>query len=88
MSREMETKEAKLRIERLDSSRSGRSLCYIDQAVLDNMRLSTGDIVEIIGRKRTAITEMSSINMRNLFRFIRGNPWTSLTLVYDICGKN
>ncbi len=50
----METKEAKLRIERLDSSRSGRSLCYIDQTVLDNMRLSTGDIVEIIGRKRTA----------------------------------
>ncbi|NVM45114.1 MAG: CDC48 family AAA ATPase [Candidatus Lokiarchaeota archaeon] len=54
MSIEMETKEAKLRIERLDSSRSGRSLCYIDQTVLDNMRLSTGDIVEIIGRKRTA----------------------------------
>jgi len=47
-------KTSKLRIERLDASRSGRSLCYIDQTVLDNMRLSTGDIVEIIGRKRTA----------------------------------
>jgi len=48
------TEMPRLKIVRLDSARSGRSLCYIDQAVLDNMRLSTGDIVEIIGRKRTA----------------------------------
>ena len=48
------TEMPRLRIARLDKSRSGRTLCYIDQAVLDNLRLSTGDIVEIIGRKRTA----------------------------------
>ncbi|MCK4287379.1 MAG: AAA family ATPase, partial [Candidatus Lokiarchaeota archaeon] len=27
---------------------------YIDQDILDNLRLSTGDIIEIIGKKRTA----------------------------------
>ena len=54
MSIEKVKEAVKLRIERLDASRSGRSLCYIDQTILDNMRLSTGDIIEIIGRKRTA----------------------------------
>jgi small GTP-binding protein len=47
-------KTSKLRIERLDASRNGRSLCYIDQTITDNLGLSTGDIIEIIGRKRTA----------------------------------
>ncbi|MFX0049254.1 MAG: CDC48 family AAA ATPase, partial [Candidatus Hermodarchaeota archaeon] len=51
---ENEKKSANLRVERLESSRSGRSLCYIDQAILDNLGLATGDIIEIIGRKRTA----------------------------------
>jgi len=50
----MEKNIAKLRVERLEASRSGRSLCYIDQDILDNLRLSTGDIIEIIGKKRTA----------------------------------
>ena len=54
MSIEKVKRTAKLRIERLESSRSGRSLCYIDQNILENLGLSTGDIVEIIGRKRTA----------------------------------
>ncbi|NHJ20690.1 MAG: AAA family ATPase [Candidatus Lokiarchaeota archaeon] len=54
MSIESENRSAKLRIERLESSRSGRSLCYIDQDVLEKIGLSTGDIIEIIGRKRTA----------------------------------
>jgi transitional endoplasmic reticulum ATPase len=54
MSREMEKNIAKLRVERLEASRSGRSLCYIDQDILDNLRLSTGDIIEIVGKKRTA----------------------------------
>ena len=54
MSRERLNKTAKLRIDRLEPNRSGRSLCYIDQAILDNLGLATGDIVEIIGRKRTA----------------------------------
>jgi len=54
MNIENEKKSASLRVERLESSRSGRSLCYIDQDTLDNLGLSTGDIIEIIGRKRTA----------------------------------
>ena len=54
MSRESVKRTAKLRVERLEPSRSGRSLCYIDQTVLDNLGLSTGDIVELIGKKRTA----------------------------------
>ncbi|MFX0077011.1 MAG: AAA family ATPase, partial [Candidatus Hermodarchaeota archaeon] len=54
MSTDSEIRTAKLRVERLESSRSGRSLCYIDQNILDNLGLSTGDIIEIVGRKRTA----------------------------------
>jgi len=37
-----EIKEAKLRIEELDKSRSGRSLCYIDQNILEQLGLTTG----------------------------------------------
>ncbi|MHA1472479.1 MAG: AAA family ATPase, partial [Promethearchaeota archaeon] len=47
-------KSVKLRVERLEPSRSGRSLCYVDQSIMERLRLSTGDIIEIIGRKRTA----------------------------------
>lgn len=54
MSIERVKRTAELRVERLESSRSGRSLCYIDQGILDNMGLATGDIIEIVGRKRTA----------------------------------
>ncbi|TXT59795.1 MAG: Cell division cycle protein [Promethearchaeota archaeon] len=45
---------AKLRIERLDKSRSGRSLCYVDQEILNQLGLNTGDIIEIRGKKKTA----------------------------------
>ena len=54
MNNEGMPKSAKLRIERLESSRSGRSLCYVDQSIMESLRLSTGDIIEIIGRKKTA----------------------------------
>lgn len=47
----MET--TKLRIERLDKERSGRSLCYIDQQAMKDLGLSTGDIIEIKGKKKT-----------------------------------
>ncbi|MFW9946958.1 MAG: CDC48 family AAA ATPase [Candidatus Odinarchaeota archaeon] len=57
-----ETKEAKLRIEELDKSRSGRSLCYIDQSVLEQLGLTTGNIIEIRGKKKTTGIVVSSIN--------------------------
>jgi transitional endoplasmic reticulum ATPase len=45
---------AKLRIERLDKSRAGRSLAYVDQEILNQLGLNTGDIIEIRGKKKTA----------------------------------
>ena len=45
-------KEIKVRIEELEKSRSGRSLCYIDQEIVENMGLSTGSIIEIRGKKK------------------------------------
>ena len=52
---ELKKKEAKLRIERLEKNRSGRSLCYVDQDVMNILGLHTGDVLEIIGnKKRTA----------------------------------
>lgn len=47
-------KTAKLRIERLEPSRSGRSLCYVDQSIMESLGIATGDIIEIISKKRTA----------------------------------
>jgi len=55
-------KEAKLRIEELDKSRSGRSLCYIDQNILEQLDLTTGNIIEIRGKKKTTGIVVSSIN--------------------------
>jgi transitional endoplasmic reticulum ATPase len=54
-------KTAKLRIERLEKSRSGRSLCYIDQNVMIELGLNTGDIIEIKGKKKTTGIAVSSI---------------------------
>ncbi|MFX0003012.1 MAG: CDC48 family AAA ATPase [Candidatus Hodarchaeota archaeon] len=54
------SKTPKLRIERLDKSRSGRSLCYIDQDVMFEMGLNTGDIIEIRGKKKTTGIAVSS----------------------------
>lgn len=45
---------AKLRIERLDKSRAGRSLAYVDQEMLNQLGLNTGDVIEIRGKKKTA----------------------------------
>ncbi|MHA1148488.1 MAG: CDC48 family AAA ATPase [Promethearchaeota archaeon] len=51
----------KLRIERLEKNRSGRSLCYIDQYVLEKLGLVTGDIIEIKGKKKTTGIIVSSV---------------------------
>jgi len=59
-----ERKTTKLRIERLEKSRSGRSLCYIDQDVMFELGLSTGDIIEIRGKKKTTGIAVSNANDR------------------------
>ena len=61
MTQERKIKETtKLRIERLEKSRSGRSLCYIDQDVMLDLGLNTGDIIEIRGKKKTTGIAVSS----------------------------
>ncbi|MFX1237557.1 MAG: CDC48 family AAA ATPase [Promethearchaeota archaeon] len=52
--------EIQLRIEQLDKNRSGRSLCYVDQAVLEEIGLATGDIIEIKGKKKTTAIVVAS----------------------------
>ena len=54
-------KEIKVRIEELEKSRSGRSLCYLDQEIVGNMDLSTGSIIEIKGKKKTTGIVVASI---------------------------
>ena len=61
-SNEINPNKGALRIERLEKSRSGRGLCYVDQDVLRNLGINTGDIIEIIGKKRTAGIAVSSIS--------------------------
>jgi transitional endoplasmic reticulum ATPase len=60
-SKNLEKKKIKLRIEELDKSRSGRSLCYIDQQIVEQLGLTTGNIVEIRGKKKTTGIVVSSI---------------------------
>jgi len=61
MTEERNKKEIiKLRIERLAKGRSGRSLCYIDQDVMFELGLNTGDIIEIRGKKKTTGIAVSS----------------------------
>jgi len=57
-------KTAKLRIERLEKSRSGRSLCYIDQDIMLDLGLNPGDIIEIRGKKKTTGIAVSSVQDR------------------------
>ena len=57
-------KITKLRIERLEKSRSGRSLCYIDQDIMLDLELNTGDIIEIRGKKKTTGIAVSSVQDR------------------------
>ncbi|MFX1392394.1 MAG: CDC48 family AAA ATPase [Promethearchaeota archaeon] len=51
----------KLRIERLEKNRSGRSLCYVDQDAIHDLGLSTGDIIEIRGKKKTTGIVVASV---------------------------
>ena len=61
MTEERNIKEIiKLRIERLAKGRSGRSICYIDQDVMFELGLNTGDIIEIRGKKKTTGIAVSS----------------------------
>ena len=59
-------KNIKLRIERLDKDRSGRSLCYIDQEIMKKIEISTGDIIEIRGKKKTTGIAVASVNDKGL----------------------
>jgi len=61
---ESKKKSAKLRIDRLEKNRSGRSLCYIDQKVMEKIGLVTGDIIEIRGKKKTTGIVVSSLTDR------------------------
>jgi len=54
-------KEIKVRIEEIEKSRSGRSLCYLDQEIVENMGLSTGSIIEVRGKKKTTGIVVASI---------------------------
>ena len=42
-----------LRVEGAENENSGRSVCYIDQNVVEKLHLLTGSIIEIKGNKRT-----------------------------------
>ncbi|MHA1669890.1 MAG: CDC48 family AAA ATPase [Promethearchaeota archaeon] len=53
--------DIKVRIEELEKSRSGRSLCYIDPDVIDLLGLTTGNIIEIRGKKKTTGIVVSSV---------------------------
>jgi len=53
--------DIKVRIEELEKSRSGRSLCYIDPDVIDMLGLTTGNIIEISGKKKTTGIVVSSV---------------------------
>jgi len=52
--------ENQLRIESLEKNRSGRSLCYVDQEILEEMSIGTGDIIEIRGKKKTTAIVVAS----------------------------
>ncbi|MFX1410403.1 MAG: CDC48 family AAA ATPase [Promethearchaeota archaeon] len=64
MQENKENKIAKLRIERLEKSRSGRSLCYIDLQIMSDLGLNTGDIIEIRGKKKTTGIAVASASDR------------------------
>ena len=54
-------KKVKVRIEELEKSRSGRSLCYVDPELLEKLDLTTGNIIEIQGKKKTTGIVVSSM---------------------------
>jgi len=45
----------------LGASLAGRSLCYVDQEIVEKMGLDTGSIIEIKGEKKTAGIILSSV---------------------------
>ena len=62
MSHEKHEKDiVKVRIDRLEKSKSGRSLCYMDPDVMEKIGIVTGDIIEIKAKKRTSGIVLSSI---------------------------
>ncbi|MFX0012069.1 MAG: CDC48 family AAA ATPase [Candidatus Hermodarchaeota archaeon] len=63
-SEERIAREVKVRIEELEKSRSGRSLCYLDQEIVEKMGWNTGSIIEIMGKKKTAGIVLSSTTDR------------------------
>ena len=56
-----DVKQMKVRIEELEKSRSGRSLCYVDPEILEKLDLTTGNIIEIQGKKKTTGIVVSSM---------------------------
>ena len=58
---ESRQREVKVKIEELDKNRSGRSLCYVDPFILEKVGLTTGNIIEIRGKKRTTGIVVSSV---------------------------
>ena len=60
-SKDSDVKEMKVRIEELEKSRSGRSLCYVDPEILEKLDLTTGNIIEIQGKKKTTGIVVSSM---------------------------
>jgi len=50
----------RVRIGELDKSRSGRSLCYLDEEIVERMRLRTQILIEIQGKKKTTGIVVSS----------------------------
>jgi len=50
-----------LRVEGVENENSGRSVCYIDQNVVEKLHLLTGSIIEIKGNKRTTGIVIPSI---------------------------
>ena len=51
-----------LRVEGAENENSGRSVCYIDQKVVEKLQLLTGSIIEIKGNKRTTGIVIPSIS--------------------------
>jgi len=76
-------KSVNLRVDRLEKSRSGRSLCYIDQDIMFQLGLNTGDIIEIRGNRKTTGIAVSSASDKGkgiirIDRLQRHNAWATV----------
>jgi len=54
-----------VRIKELDNSRNGHSLCYLDEEIVERMRLRTNSIIKIQGKKNSTGIVVSSNSDRN-----------------------